>query len=255
MLHHRTFARRRFAFAAPLLAANLLVAGAGAGLAQERPLAERPVPMIRVTGEGSVALAPDMAILTLGVVREAPTAREALSANSEAMAAVLAALKAFEIAERDIQTSGLSIQPRYTYPNPREPGGEAAPRIDGYSVSNTLSVRIRDMARVGAVLDRAVSLGVNSDGGISFTNDDPSAAIAKARGDAMREAIERARTLAQAAGVTLGPVVDISEEGSRPRPVAMTRKMSLDTAEMGVPVQGGENRYSVSVTASFEIAR
>lgn len=252
MYFDRRFARPR---AALLLALPLLLAGAAAGHAQERPLAERPVPMIRVAGEGSAALAPDMAILTLGVLREAPTAREALSANSEAMAAVIAALKQAEIAERDIQTSGLSIQPRYTYPNPREPGGgDAAPRIDGYSVSNTVTVRIRDMAKVGAVLDEAVTLGANSDGGISFTNDDPSAAIASARADAMKNAIQRATTLAEAAGVKLGRVVEILEDGPRPRPMAMTRKMSLDAAERGVPVEAGENSYSVSVTASFEIA-
>lgn len=157
-----------------------IIAAAGSALAQERPSAERPVPVIQVSGKGDATVAPDIAIVNAGVVREAKTAREALSANNEAMSAVIAALKEAGIEDKDLQTSSFSIQPRYVYPKAKN-GQQAEPRIVGYSVSNRLTVRVRDIAKTGQILDQMVSLGVNSDGDIRFTNDDPSAAIAQAR--------------------------------------------------------------------------
>lgn len=164
--------------------------------AQQQPF---PAPRISVTGEGEASARPDMAVLTLGVTREAPTAREALDANSDAMAAVIAAMKAEGVEERDLQTSNFSISPVYVYPRPDQP--DQKPKITGYQVNNTLSVRLRDIAKVGAVLDKAVTLGVNQGGGISFTNDDPSATLTEARKRAVQDAIDKATTLAEAAGV------------------------------------------------------
>lgn len=209
-------------------------------------------PQIVVTGQGSAALAPDMAVLTLTVNRAAPTAREAVSANNQAMTGVLEAMRKLDIAGRDLQTAGFSIQPQYAPPQRGAVGEEAARKLTGYIVRNTLTVRVRDMERVGEVLDRAVSLGVNEGGDIALVNEDPSEALDKARKLAVQDASARARTLAEAAGVKLGGVLEISEHGySSPRPMAMASRMA---AEDAVPIASGENSYQVTVNMTFAIA-
>jgi hypothetical protein len=223
-------------------------------IAQEKPMAERPYPVIRVSGEGQAAIAPDMAILTLGILREGATAREALDLHKKASGDVIAAMKEMRIEPRDLQTAGFSIQPRYFYPNPKANGEQDPPKIVGYAVSSQLVVRIRDIAATGTVLDKSVTLGVNSDGSIEFTNDNPAEAIAKARGEAMKDAMSKAKTLADAAGVKLGAVLEISESSSRPQPLPITRgKMMAASADSAVPVEAGENAYNVNVQAVFEI--
>jgi uncharacterized protein YggE len=216
--------------------------------------ADEPSPRILVTGQGSVDLAPDMAILSLTLTREAETARIALDANSSAMKDVLAAMKAEGIEARDLQTSGFSIQPRYTYPAPRTSGDREAPKITGYTVRNSLDVRVRDIGKIGAILDLSVSLGVNEGGNIMFTNDDPSEAITQARVKATKNAMDKAKTLAGAAGVKIGRVLEISEQPFNPRPVPMARaEMSLARSADAVPVATGENTYRVNVNVSYAI--
>ena len=170
--------------------------------------------LITVTGEGVAKKAPDMAVITLTVLREGETARAALDANNSAMGSVLSAMEADGIAEKDLQTSGFSIQPRYSTPsdNKKKP---QAPEIVGYQVSNTLSVRIHDLSKVGDILDQSVSLGVNQGGNILFTNEDPSQAMSEARKGAMADAIAKAKALTDAAGVTLGPISRITEQSPR----------------------------------------
>ena len=211
-------------------------------------------PRILVSGQGQVDIAPDMAVLSLMVVREAPTARAALDANSAAMAEVLKAMQAQGIAERDLQTANFSIQPRYTQP-PRQSSGEREPpRIVGYSVRNGLTVRVRDIDRVGEIIDTSVTLGVNEGGRILFTNDDPSAALTQARVQAVREAMARAGTLAEAAGVKTGAVLEISEQSHSPRPVPMARAdMAMAMSADAVPVAAGENAYTVTVSVAIAI--
>lgn len=217
---------------------------------------DEPVPRITVTGEGSVDIAPDMAVLVLSVNREATTAREALTANSAAMSKVLAAMTALGIEKRDLQTANFDIQPRYTYPNRQGNGAAEAPKLVGYIVRNSLSVRVRDISRVGEVLDTSVTLGVNEGGSILFTNDDPSAAITQARVKAMETALSKARTLADAAGVSLGNVLEISEQNYSPRaqPMMARGMMAMDSAE-SVPIAAGENSYKVTVNVSLSIAQ
>jgi uncharacterized protein YggE len=207
---------------------------------------------IVVSGEAQSAIAPDLAIVALGVTETRKTAREALSANNASMAAVLKALKADGMADKDLQTSGFSIQPDYSYPQ-NEDGTPKPPVLNGYTVSNMLSVRIRDLSKVGAVLDTAVTLGVNQGGDIRFTNLDPQKAIAAAREGAMKDAIAKARTLADSAGVALGRVVEISESTSRPEPVPMVRMAMAKEAADAVPVASGENSYAVTVNVTFAI--
>lgn len=248
----------RMPVAAAVLAAiigAIQVSGASPAFSQEPSMKEPAIPVIRVTGEGRASVAPDLAIVTLGMVRQAPTAREALDAHKKVAAELGEAMRGFEIKPQDLQTANFSIQPQFVYPQPKANGEQDPPRIVGYQVSSQLIVRIRDIASIGQVLDQAVTLGVNSDGAIQFTNDDPSPVMARARAAAMKDAIARATTLAEAAGVKLGRILEISEQFSQPQPIPMVRgKMMLDAASpAAVPVEAGENDYSANVNAVFAI--
>jgi uncharacterized protein YggE len=211
-------------------------------------------PRVRVVGEGEIAVSPDMAILTLTVMREAETAREALSANNDAMEAVIASMKAADIEDRDLQTAGFNISPRYVYPQRANEPQE--PKIQAYQVTNTLSVRIRALEKLGEILDRSVSLGVNQGGSIAFTNDDSSAALAEARKRAVADAVEKARTLSEAAGVNLGPIIEIVEQSFVPPPIPMgAQAMRAEASDASVPVESGENTYRVHVEMSFGLTQ
>ncbi|MDQ2632589.1 MAG: SIMPL domain-containing protein [Pseudomonadota bacterium] len=207
-------------------------------------------PRIVVTGEGEAAVAPDMALLTLSVMREAKTAREALDANNAAMVEVIDAIKMFGIADRDLQTAGLQIMPRYDYTN--KPDGTQQADLVAYQVTNTLSVRVRDLVKTGEILDKAVSLGVNQGGNIVFTNDDPSATITEARKQAVAEATAKAKTLAEAAGVELGRILEISDQSFGMQPMPIQAK-SFERAMAAVPIEAGENSYRVQVSMTFEL--
>lgn len=211
--------------------------------------------LITVTGDGAAKKAPDMAVMTLTVLREGETARAALDANNSAMGSVLSAMEADGIAEKDLQTSGFSIQPRYAAePDPKK--DSSPPQIAGYQVSNTLSVRIHDLSKVGDILDQSVSLGVNQGGNIVFTNEDPDEALAEARKSAMNDAITKAKALTEAAGVSLGPISRIRESTSSPHPMPMMRATLAKTAgDSFVPVAAGESEFSAQVTVTWQIAQ
>jgi uncharacterized protein YggE len=212
------------------------------------------VSRILVTGQGSIDIAADMAVLTLTVTRDEETARAALDANSAAMSDVLSAMKSEGIKERDLQTSDFSIQPRYFYPPNKPATNHQPPRIVGYTVRNSLTVRIRDISALGEILDTSVTLGVNEGGNIVFTNDDPSAAITQARVKAVKDAMAKAKTLAGAAGVKVGKLLEISEQTHNPRPMPMVRaERSMAMSADSVPVATGENTYKVTVSMSFAI--
>lgn len=205
---------------------------------------------LSVSGNGAAVLAPDMAILDLAVVSEAKTARAALSENSTAMTRVLDSLQTEGIAERDIQTSGFAIQPRYEN---RRNNSSPQPVILGYSVRNSLTVRVRDLDRVGAILDTSVSLGINQGGNIRFSNEDPAAALESARIAAVKDAEKKARTLAEAAGVPLGKMLSLSEQSHAAMPMPMARA-SMAMESFAVPVMGGENTYQVNVSVTYLLA-
>ncbi|MBY5567758.1 SIMPL domain-containing protein [Rhizobium leguminosarum] len=228
----------------------LPLAAAAPAVAQEAKPRE---PVISVTGDGESSVAPDMAVVNLAVVKQAKTAREALDENNKAMNDVLAALKSGGIAERDLQTSGFSIQPQYNYPQPVD-GQQQQPQLIGYQTINSVTVRLRDLAKLGAVIDQSVTLGINQGGEIQFTNDKPDAAIEEARKAAVADAVKRAKTLSEAAGVKLGRILEINENVPRAMPQPVYRAtMMKEASDAAVPVQGGENNYNVSVTVTFAI--
>ncbi|MBY4629578.1 SIMPL domain-containing protein [Rhizobium croatiense] len=229
----------------------LPLAAAAPAMAQEAKPREA---VISVTGDGESSMAPDMAVVTLSVVKQAKTAREALDENNKAMKDVLGALKSGGIAERDLQTSGFSIQPQYNYPQPVD-GQQQQPQLIGYQTINSITVRLRDLATLGQVIDQSVTLGINQGGEIQFTNDKPEAAIEEARRNAVAEAVKKAKTLSEAAGVKLGRIIEINENEPRPLPQPAYRATMMKEADAAVPVQGGETTYHVSVTVTFAIER
>jgi len=236
-------------FLTPLVASLLLALAPLGAFAQEKEQA----PRIQITGEGEVHVAPDMAIVDLTVLREADTAREALSANNTAMRQVLEAMKEAGIAERDLQTSGINIRPRFRHP--AKDNNLKEPKIIGYTVTNSVTVRVRDLKIVGHVLDKSVTLGVNQGGNLRFVNNDTKSVMQEARKLAVADALERARTLAEAAGIKLGRVVQMSEQSHRPRPIPIARQAMLAAAPAAesVPVATGENTYRAIVNMAFTI--
>jgi uncharacterized protein YggE len=227
------------------LAAAALLAPIGPALAQ----AEAPrTTSLTVAGEGHVDLPPDMAMISLGVTTEADTAAAALAANNAAQAEVLAVLAAAGIEPRDIQTSGLNLNPVWdnrSYSDGRQ-------RIRGYSVSNIVTIRVRKLDSLGGLLDKVVTTGANQLNSLTFGLSDPKPAMDEARKRAVADALDRARLYADAAGVTLGPLVSLSEGGAYQQPQPMFRR---DAAmESAVPVAGGEVGIVASVSVTFEIA-
>ena len=228
---------------AALLASLVSVTALGTAFAQTP--AQAPA-QITVTGEGVVEGAPDIATLSLGVTTTGTTAAEAMAANSQALNAVMARLTAAGIAERDLQTTNLSINPNWTsYDN------GAGQRIDGYTASNQLTVRIRDLAGLGPVLDAAIQDGANTLNGLSFGLAEPRPAMDAARAAAVADARARATLLVEAAGAKLGRIVSITEGGGYSQPAPMFRQAA--EAMNAVPVAAGEIATTATVTIVFEI--
>jgi uncharacterized protein YggE len=253
-----------------LLAASLVPAAA---FAQQF---STPVPVISagnsvltVSAEGKSLRTPDLAVFNAGVTTQGKTAAEALGANSTAMARVIAALKRAGIAERDIQTSNLSINPVYSDPNrdaeiaartsgrPYVPPEQRAPVIVGYQATNSVSVRQRRLDDFGRVIDTLVSAGANQVNGPSFQMDDPDPALDEARLEAMKTARARADLYARAAGLRVVRILSISESSGYygPPPMAFARIASASAPPPPpAPIQPGEVQLTANVTVLYELA-
>lgn len=236
-------------FATPVMAVFMTAFLAAPALAD----AEASTPSISVSGTGTINAVPDMATINTGVVSQGETAREALDQNNEAMTALIATLQSAGLENRDIQTSDFSVRPNYAYSNRSDSDGYSQPpRIEGYEVSNTVSIRVRDLEELGGILDQVVTAGSNTINGISFSVENSEVLLEEARIRAVNDARAKAETLTGAAGVSLGDIRTISENsGSAPQPV-MYRAMAMDAAP-DVPIQGGELSFSVSVGITWDI--
>lgn len=234
-------------------------AAAPAAAQTEDEPAYSPNQTITVVGIGKASVAPDIARVTVGVEILAPTVAEAVEENETTMAAVLAALRAAGIADRDIQTTNYNITlERYGEGIPRpvdaaaqEEAVQETPNYN-YRFSNMVTVTIRDLDAVAEVVDAVVEAGANNIWGVSFTVEDMSEAQAAARGDAVEDARARAEALAELSGVTLGPVMSISEVVGANQPVyAMAERAALDA---GGSISPGELEvgYQVQVTYFIE---
>lgn len=201
-------------------------------------------PAITVSGEGEVKGTPNLARILAAVVTHAPSAQEAISANSKEMARVFRALEDLGVASTDIQTSGFAVSPRYgRYGDSNQPA-----EIVGYEASNQVTVVIRGIDRVGEILDWLVRAGANQISGITFTVDNPVALLDEARQLAVADARRRAELYASAAGVELGRVLWLREGGGH-TPVAFESPRAMSA----VPVAPGEVTYRANIRASFAI--
>ncbi|MBF0679799.1 MAG: SIMPL domain-containing protein [Devosia sp.] len=210
---------------------------------------------ITIEGQGEVRAAPDMAMISSGVTTQGATAREALDANTAAMAELIAALKAEGIEARDIQTSGFSVNPNYVYSDARdEHGYTLPPKINGYQVSNTVSVAVRDLGELGSILDKSVTVGANTINGVSFSVADPSELYNEARKAAFADARDKAALYANAAGATLGELESITESQgfSGPQPYPMYARAEM-AASAPVPVEAGEMSFAITVKVEWDL--
>ncbi|HEY0270375.1 MAG TPA: SIMPL domain-containing protein [Sphingomonas sp.] len=223
-----------------------------AGLAAAGPArADPPAPAgtrLAIAATGEVTRQPDVATLGAGVVTQAASAAAALADNARRMAAATAALRRAGIADKDIRTATLSLQPRYRYADNQPPA------ITGYQASNQLSVTFHDIAKAGAILDTLVGQGVNQISGPDFAVEHPEAALDEARANAIHIAQARAQLYAKAAGLSVRRIVSISESGTdmpqppRPMVMMMARAKSADTE-----LAPGDQKLAVTVQVSFEL--
>ncbi len=211
--------------------------------AQEQPR------QIVVTGEGEVAASPDMATITLGVTNEARDAEEAMAATSATVAQVLDRLTSAGIAQKDIQTQRLSLNPVWSGRGISE---TYKPTITGFTASNMVMVRVRELDTLGTTLDAVIAAGANDFNDLQFDVQEPRPLQDMARQAAVKDALAKAQLLADAAGVTLGPIISITEQGGvGARPMMMQRAAM---AEASVAVVAGEVSLSAMVSVVFAIA-
>ena len=263
---------------APLLAGALLACALAPAAALAQPAPPVTVApgntLLTVSAEGRSLRQPELAVFSAGVTTQGRTANAALAENSRAMARVIAELKSAGIAERDIQTSNLSINPIYSNPErdammaARMSGQPYVPlppeqqiqKIIGYSVNNQVSVRQRKLGDYGKVIDTLVEAGANQVNGPMFQMDDADPALDEARVAAMKKARERADLYARAAGLRVARILSISESGGYygPPPVVFAQAerggVGAPPPPPPAPIQPGEMQMTTSVTVLYELA-
>jgi uncharacterized protein YggE len=202
--------------------------------------------LITVSGEAMTSAVPDIVTIRLGASTQGETARKANDANAKIMNAVIAAIKTAGAEERDIQTARLSLQPQFE----QKPNGP--PHLTGFRASNDVTVKLRDIGKLSALIDGAVAAGANEMSGIEFSVSDHSKRLDEARGEAIQDARRKAEIYAKAAGVVVGRPVSIIENATNapPRPVAAAAFRAAPT-----PVSPGEVPLHAAVTVSFELTQ
>ncbi|POF29681.1 SIMPL domain-containing protein [Roseibium marinum] len=242
--------RRSLSFARRVALAASLATGLAAALAVHTPAIAQETASaagsITMEGQGTVSVAPDMAVISTNVITGADTAAEALSQNSAAIAKVIAAIKGDGIEAKDIQTRGFSIQPRYErFDTP----SDRQPKIVGYEVRNGVEVNVRELPRLGSLLTLVVENGANSVDNIRFEVSDPQDKLDEARKKAVEAARHKAEIFAAAAGVELGQIASIAETGIQmPQPLVMRAESMLMSKAGPVPVEAGEETIGANVT-------
>jgi uncharacterized protein len=233
--------------------AALLLAAAPAALAQGAPSEAAAVfqaTTLNLSAFGETRVTPDMATISLGVTTEKLTAAEASRANAAAMAAAVAALKKAGIEGRDIQTSNLSLNAQYAYEQ------NQPPRLSGYQAANQVTVTVRDLSRLGPVLDAVVAAGANTVQGVTLGLQNPQAAEDAARREAVKALNAKAALYAQATGLKLARLVNLSEGGGyQPVPAPPVYMMAKAARSEATPVEAGELKVRVDVSGVFELAR
>lgn len=239
---------------APLLLACFLAMGStvmtNASAQTSAPsIASTDGTLLSVSARAEASRVPDVASLSTGVVTQAADANAALKANSAQMAKVVATIKAAGIAERDIQTSGISIHPQYRYAE------NQPPTITGYQASNTVNIKVRDIGKLGEVLDALVASGANQVNGPNFEIDQPEAVYDEARQAALKQAQARAEMYAKSLGLRVRRIVSISEGGGFQPPMPMLKTMAMDARMESAPVAPGETTLGASLDVVFELGK
>ena len=236
----------------PLLLATLVALGTTmTACAQTQPAAYAiPVDgtLLSVSASADARRAPDVATISAGVVTQAADANSAMRANAAQMQKVMAAIREAGIADKDIQTSGVNLNPNYKYAE------NQAPTITGYQASNTVNLKVRDLARLGKVLDALVASGANQVNGPSFEIDQPDAVQDEARRAALAKAQARAGMYAKSLGLQVRRIVSISEGGGFQPPMPMVR-MAAMAKDAGTEVSPGENTVSANIDVVFELGK
>jgi hypothetical protein len=219
--------------------------------AQPQALPVQPIAgtVLDVTAQGETRRTPDIATISAGVVTQAADAATAMRENAARMDRVVASLKRAGVADRDVRTANISLSPQYRYAN-NEP-----PVITGYQASNNVTVRFRDIAKSGTVLDTLVATGANQINGPDLGLDNPAAALDEARVDAVAKARARAELYAKAAGLRVKRILSISEsafEMPRPMPV-MLRSMDAAESAPSSKILPGEQSLNVNLAVRFEL--
>lgn len=228
------------AFGVPVLPAT--AQGTGSALAADGTL-------LSVSAQAEARRVPDVATISAGVVTQAADANAAMRANAVQMDKVMAAIQAAGIAARDIQSSGISLNPQYKYVENQEPA------ITGYQASNTVNLKVRDIGKLGRVLDALVASGANQVNGPSFEIDQPDAAYDEARRGALDKAQARAAMYAKALGLRVRRIVSISEGGGFRPPMPMMAMAARGKAEADTAVAPGESVLSANLDVVFELGR
>lgn len=231
----------------PAILFTSLVTSFAAALPATPALADDFPSVISVSGEATISAAPDLAQIDAGVANDAKSAKEASDANNAAMGKVLLALKSAGIAEKDYQTSRLSLQPQYG-----QNKSTGASPVVGFRASNRVTVKIRDVTKVAGIIDTLVGAGANDIGNISFEVTQASKLLDDAREQAVTDARRKAEIYARAAGVTLGAPLSVSEGGA-PMPLFKGRMAAAPMAAGGAAVAPGEETLSVTVNVSWSI--
>jgi len=201
-----------------------------------------------INATGEVTRVPDVAVITAGVVARSANASAALQETAARMDRMVAALKRAGVADRDIQTSNVSLNPEYRYPD------NQAPQLTGYSASNQLTIRFRDIRSSGKILDALVAQGANQINGPTLTVDKPEAALDEARANAIAAGRARAELYARSLGMRLVRVVSVSESGGYAVPPPAPPMPMYARAEMAsTKIEPGEQKLQVSVAMTFEL--
>lgn len=229
--------------------ATLFASGLAMTASAQSPQTANDGTLLSITADATASRAPDVATLSSGVVTQANDANGAMRANAEQMTRVMAAIKGLGIAERDVQTAGISLYPQYRYAENQPPA------ITGYQASNTVNVKIRDLSKLGRVLEVLVANGANQINGPSFEIDEPEAVYDEARRSALKKAQARADMYAAALGLRVRRIVSIGEGGgfNPPGPMPMMKMAAMDTRE--TPVSPGETSLTASLNVVFELGK
>ncbi|MEP3276597.1 MAG: SIMPL domain-containing protein [Stappiaceae bacterium] len=236
-------------FAAPLLAISFALAPVSSSFAQAADANEQTA-QISITGTGHVQATPDMATVTSGVVSDAKSARDALNENSKSMNAIIDKIKSAGIDAKDIQTSGFNISPNYNNSKSNYSGSAS---IDGYRVFNNVTVRVRDLAKLGDLLDTMVTEGANNISGINFIVSEADTLSDEARKKAVANAKRKAELYAAASGVKLGRVLSINEGGGFQPVQGRALRMEAMASSDAPPIEQGQQTLTTSVNMVWEI--